>query len=243
VAEPRALRLLWLAPQAPPQETARAMGQAGWQVLHLDGSDRTADWVGRLAPDMVVLQMHIQAVPWLLEIRRTTTAPILVLTLARQDSAQSCLFESGADAVLHSGSTPRLLLARLAALQRLRPAAGGGSVHVGELLVPPLLRGARWGPQVLDLSPTEQALLHELVRSQGRAVTRSALGACLAPGRRERASRTVDVMISRLRLRLKKQAVHEVQIRAVPGVGYCLTRRAAAPTAGSVAACGRAPGP
>lgn len=230
MSEPRSpLRLLWLAAAAPPPpEVARVLEQALWQVLHLDHSTCAAAWVRRLTPDAVVMQMQASDTAALITVRAVTTAPILVLTAAHQEHAQLRLFQAGADAVLHSASSAGLLLARLRALQRLRPPPQASSVHVGDLLVPPLARGARWGGQTLDLSPTEQALLHELVRRQGRAVTRGALDACLARRQRQRHQRTVDVLISRLRLRLKEQAVHDVQIRAVPGVGYCLTTLAAA---------------
>lgn len=236
MAERALQRLLWLAPDAPAPETARAIGRAGWQVLHVDNSDRVADWISRLAPDLLVLQLHQQAAAWLHEIRPTTVAPIVVLTPTNHESEQSQLFEAGADAVLQHGASPRLLMAWLTALQRLRAPAAAQPVHAGALLVPPLSRGVRWGPQLLDLSPAEQALLHELVRWQGHTVSRSALRACLAPGLAEERrtdgaavrERTVDMMISRLRRRLARQAVHAVQIRAVHGVGYRLTCPAAA---------------
>lgn len=226
MSEPRPWRLLWLASAPPAPATAQALSEAGWQVLHLDHSSRTAAWLLRLAPDALVLQLAKPAVDLLREVRPVTAAPIMVLTVAHQEADQLRLFDAGADAVLHHASTPRLLLARLAALQRLRPAAQPSSVHVGDLLVPALAEAARCGPQRLDLSPTERALLHELVRQQGHTVSRDALGACLAPRPRQRHQRTVDVLISRLRHRLKQQAVHHVQIRTVPGVGYCLTQMA-----------------
>lgn len=215
------MRLLWLAQDPPARETARALGGAGWQVLHLDLGARTAAWVSRLAPAVVVLHTNRPNLAWLREIRAATVSPLLVLTVAQQESEQMQLFEAGSDAVVHTSASPRLLLARLAALHRLHQTVA--PVHVGELRVPPRWPVARFGELALELSPTEQALLHELVRSQGRTVSRSALSACLAPRRRQRHERTLDVLISRLRQRLKAQAVHEVQIRAVPGLGYCLT--------------------
>jgi DNA-binding response OmpR family regulator len=227
VSERPLMRLLWLANERPPQDTAQAAGAAGWQLLHLDKGARTAAWVKRLAPEVVVMQWVRVDLPWLRETRAATPAPLLVLTAAREESEQAQLFDAGADAVLHAAASSRLVLARLLALRRLRPAAQTAPVHVGALQVPPLTQGARFGQQALDLSPTEQALLHELVRSQGRAVSRTALGACLAPRNQARHARTLDVLISRLRQRLRAQSVHDVQIRAVPGVGYCLTTAAA----------------
>lgn len=223
MAERPAQRLLWLSPDAPASDIARALGRSGWQVLHLDQCERLAPWLRRLNPDLVLLQMHPQALAWLREIRPITRAPIVVMTLADPDAEPAGLFERGADAVLRHDASPRLLLAWLGALQRLRAPTADQPVHAGDLLVPPLSRGVRWGPQRLDLSPAEQALLHELVRRQGHTVTRTALRACLGSDHTQGSARTVDMMISRLRRRLARQAVHAVQIRAVHGVGYRLT--------------------
>lgn len=225
--EPRTRRLLWLSRQAPGQATSQPLADAGWQLLHLDPSPTGIAWLRRLAPDVVVVQLQPAELGVLAQARAATESPILVLTVAHDEAAQLRLFEAGADALLHSHSSPRLVLARLAALERLRRGASA-SVHVGELLVPTPQDLRRPSDLRLDLSPTEQALLDELLRQQGQAVTRRALDACLSPRQRQRHERTVDVLISRLRMRLKALAVDDVQIRAVPGVGYCLTTAAAA---------------
>lgn len=136
----------------------------------------------------------------------------------------------GATAFVPWPLTPERLLAQLQALFRIvvareshgdkaaRPvssipvAADGWQVD--------RVRNQLWRThQCVSLTNAQSALLHTLLTSADRLVSRGQLAAVL-PGGHELSERAVDVYLSRLRRRLQQAGVTDLRIKAVSGRGY-----------------------
>jgi len=116
---------------------------------------------------------------------------------------------------------PRELLARIQNLLR----------RYGELASQTLSLGSfhldAQGRRLLDGDGTEIALtrgefdlLAALVESRGRVLSRVDLSEVISPDGATVSSRSVDVLVSRLRRKLADDSKHPVLLQTVPGVGY-----------------------
>jgi DNA-binding response OmpR family regulator len=136
--------------------------------------------------------------------------------------------ELGADDYVSKPFSVRELLARIkAVLRRAGPEAGaGGKAAVldgpGDLHLDPERRLAAVAGQALELTRLEFDLLHLLLASGGRVLTRERL--------LEQAwgydfvgdTRAVDSAVKRLRAKLRRASPEADCVRAVRGVGYRL---------------------
>lgn len=222
-AAPAAPRVALLGAREP---LAPLIAGSGWRIepCALDGAEtlRSADLLllATAGPD------DGDPLDLLRRLRDGSDCPLAVVGPALSEVDQIVLLELGADDVLALPMAPRLLVARLRALLRrgrsdeaLRRARRAGA---GALLVDVLTRRAWHDGRPVELTPTEVELLHALASQAGRPVERDRLQACLRASAGTQHARSLDVMVSRLRRHLRAQAVGDVEIRAVPGYGYCL---------------------
>lgn len=143
-------------------------------------------------------------VPLLLSVRPTQ--------LTRVDPAWSW------DDLVLQPYVPQELYVRLRALEwRTSEFSQPERVKLGELVLDPAAHEARVAGRPVELAPQEFALLLHLSRHRGRVLTRPALLRDVW-GLRGVATRTVDVHVRRLRVKLSDA----VSIETVRGVGYRL---------------------
>lgn len=199
-------------------EAPSLLATSGWRVERRAASDTEA----LLDADLLLLAADADPLEPLRRLRNgACTAPLAVIGERLSEVDQIVLLELGADDVLALPLAPRLLLARLRALlRRGRPRAQ--RAESGALVVDALRRRAWHGGRPIELTPTEVDLLHALVSHAGRPVDRDRLNGCLRGHDGTQHARSLDVMVSRLRRHLRAQAVRDVELRAVPGYGYCL---------------------
>ncbi len=215
------------------QVVVRELEGAGYEVEAVaDG--RTA--LSRLesAPeyDVVVLDWMLPGIDGLEVLRRlrqTSATPVLMLTARSEETDRVLGLEVGADDYLTKPFSMRELVARVRALlrrtelirQTLSADRGGdGETLVrGPLRLDPASHLATLEGTPLDLSPTEFALLHLLLRSPGRAFSRAYLLDTIWRESYIGGDRSVDNVV--LRLRKKLGPVGE-EIETVWGIGYRL---------------------
>ncbi|MFO0760106.1 MAG: response regulator [Byssovorax sp.] len=177
-------------------------------------------------PDAVVLDLMLPGKDGLTicrEVRGAYGGPILMLTARGGETDEIVGLESGADDYLAKPVRPLVLLARVRALLR-RPArrrdGEGSRLRLGELAVDPAARTARLRGEDLALTSGEFDLLHLLVSHAGQVVSRRRMYQELRGTEQDELDRAVDLMVSRLRHKLRSFSGQADRIKSVRGKGY-----------------------
>lgn len=148
---------------------------------------------------------------------------MLLLTARGQIEDRVAGLDSGADDYLVKPFAFEELLARVRALSRRLAPAGSepDELRAGELVLDLRAHSARWGPLVLDLTPTEWNLLECLLRHRGQTLSRQQILDYVWAFDTDVQPTMVDVYISYLRRKLVRPG-HPDPIQTVRGVGYRL---------------------
>lgn len=200
----------------------------GYLVSAASSGEEALRQVQAAPPDLVLLDLMMPAMDGLEVCRRlrqdpvTASLPIVMLT-AKGDEVDRVLgLEIGADDYIVKPFSPKELLARVrAVLRRSRPASGAAPLRLGALLIDLGTHTASVGGLALALTPKEFDLLRALLEARGRVLSREFLldrvwGYSRAS---EIESRTVDVHVRRLRVKLGPEGR---RILTVKSVGYRL---------------------
>jgi DNA-binding response OmpR family regulator len=208
--------------------------RAGFRVSAFPDGEEGLGQIFASRPDAVVLDLMLpgrSGLEVLREVRdepATRDLPVLVLTARSAEMDKLLGFEHGADDYLTKPFSPRELVARIKALlRRAQPSRAGGTIVAGDLKVDTLAHEATWRGRPLTLTPREFDLLAFLAHRPGRVMSREELLRKVWGYDYVGETRTVDVHIRRLRVKLgEKNRV----IETVTGAGYKLVapRRAAA---------------
>lgn len=214
------------------QVIIRELEASGYQVLHASDGMTALRLHSRERPALVILDWMIPKLDGLEVLRRlrqTAPTPVLMITARGEETDRVVGLELGADDYLTKPFSMREFTARVRALlrraelvQQILHADHSGSASAltyGALQLDPQAHQVELEGVQLDLSPTEFALLHLLLRSPGRAFSRSYLldtvwGETYAGG-----DRSVDNTV--LRLRKKLGALGDA-VETVWGIGYRL---------------------
>ncbi len=153
--------------------------------------------------------------------RNTRRIPIVILTAKGEETDVVLGLEMGADDYVTKPFSPRELSARVRAV--LRRAEAASEVEATRIEHGPLLLDAEryqvWlNGHALNLTLSEFRLLHALVSSPGRVLTRDQLVERITAGECIVTDRNVDVHISSLRKKFGDD--NEDLIVTVRGVGY-----------------------
>jgi len=180
--------------------------------------------------DLVVLDIMLpglSGIEVLHRLRHRSQLPVLLLTARGDDIERIAGLEQGADDYVPKPCTPGELVARIRAILRRterqgRDSNGEQSLRAGELELWAGTRQARWQGQLLALTGTEFNLLEELVRRQGRLVSRKELSENALGRPLSRYDRSIDVHISSIRQKLGLRPDGSPWITNVRGMGYQL---------------------
>ncbi|WP_349863493.1 response regulator transcription factor [Leifsonia sp. WHRI 6310E] len=198
---------------------------AGFGV-HVESDGRRAlDAVGRLRPAAIVLDIGVPGLDGI-ELCRTLRGrgdwtPVVFVT-ARDDEVDRIVgLELGADDYVTKPFSPRELVARVRGLVRR---SSGTPAAESRRLGPVSLDAGRRRVEVdgrrVDLTATEFDLLDHLMSQPGHVFTREQLLSSVWGVADYSSSRTVDVHVAQLRMKLGEAAG---VVRTVRGVGYSAT--------------------
>ena len=198
--------------------------RAGFRVAMAADGEEGLERIFASRPDAVVLDLMLpgrNGLELLRELREeplTRDLPIVVLTARAAEMDKLLGFEHGADDYLTKPFSPRELVARVQALLR-RSKAGSAEpvIEAGGLVVDANAREIRFMDNVLALTPREFELLAFFVHRPGRVMSREELLRKVWGYDYLGETRTVDVHVRRLRMKLGDK---NRWIETVTGVGY-----------------------
>ncbi len=175
--------------------------------------------------DLVVLDIMLPGMDGLdvcREIRRTSDAPILMLSARDEEMDRVLGLELGADDYVVKPFSPREVTVRIKKmLRRLRTPAEPRGLTLAELTVVPESFKAYIRGQEVDLTHKELEVLASMVAHAGEVLTREHLLNVAWGYDYFGDTRVVDALIKRIRQKIMAEGVHYA-IRSVYGVGYVL---------------------
>ena len=153
--------------------------------------------------------------------RHGVSTPVLMITALDTIHDRVTGLDSGADDYLAKPFSFADLLARLRALARRPREVRMPVLTVGQLQLDPAARTVQRGDVQIELTRKEFALLEELMRRPGEAVSRFELLECAWDDSYDNRSNVVDVYIGYLRQKIDRPFGAE-SIETVRGFGYRL---------------------
>jgi two-component system KDP operon response regulator KdpE len=178
-------------------------------------------------PTLIVLDLglpDVQGIEVCREIRRWSSAPIIVLTARHSDSEKVALLDAGADDyVTKPFSTAEFQARARAQLRRARltPLANiDAPIEVDGLTIDLAKPGIARRGEAIHLTRTEWDLLRALLKHAGRTLTHRQLFAAVWGGSYGDAQQYLRVHIRNLRRKIEDDPVRPRFIVTEPGVGY-----------------------
>lgn len=208
----------------------RAMLRAnGYQVVEAETArDGLAQAAGR-NPEVVLLDLGLpdaDGVDVARQIRRSTRAPIIVLSARGKEQDKVAALDNGADDYLTKPFGAPELLARIrVALRRAAAPDDGPPMPVfacGELKVDLVRREVFRGGEAVHLTPTEYKLLAALIRKAGKVVTHRQLLHDVWGANYEDQTHYLRVYMGQLRHKLERDPTRPRLLTTEAGVGYRL---------------------
>lgn len=156
------------------------------------------------------------------QIRQFSDIPIIMLT-ARGDVTDRIVgLELGADDYLPKPFDPRELMARLGAnIKRQQKSAVNASLQFGALRIDAQTQEVSVNDNIINLTTKEYELLILLSSTPGKTYSRDDLLSALRGTDLELFSRSIDILVSRLRQKLKPAE----PIKTVHGAGYAFVAK------------------
>jgi two-component system KDP operon response regulator KdpE len=156
------------------------------------------------------------------ELRRWSSAPILVLSAVGEEKEKIAALDAGADDYVTKPFSGDELLARLRAALRRTGSSAEPVIDVGELRIDRDKRSVSMAGNPISLTPTEYDLLRLLAENEGKLLTHPAiLRAIWGPAYREE-SNYLHVYVSHLRRKIEPDPARPRYLLNQPGVGYRL---------------------
>ena len=201
----------------------------GYQVMvSTDGSD-VLDQLADSAPDIVLVDLMLPGADGFdlcRAVREKSDVGIIVLSARRGETDKVRALDLGADDYLTKPFGIDELLARIqATLRRSRATPSSpvvATMHVGDVSMDFEAHSVTKAGERVHLTPTEYALLRELVSNAGRLVTHAELLQRVWGPEYVTQTEYTRVYVARLRAKLERPGDPEL-IATVPRVGYRFT--------------------
>jgi DNA-binding response OmpR family regulator len=199
----------------------------GFDVTEAADGDAALGLVARINPDLVILDVRLPArdgFDVLAELRRTSSACVIMLTARAEEVDRLLGLSLGADDYVTKPFSPREVVARVkAVLRRARqPATAEDVIEVGALEVDLGRREVAFRGSAVELTALELDLLVALASSPGRVFTRRQLLERVWGWDFFGDERVVDVHVRNIRQKLGDDAQRPAVIATVRGIGYKL---------------------
>ena len=201
--------------------------RAGYAVRTAGDGKAALALARRERPDLIVLDLGLPELDGLdvtRELRKTSDAPIIMLTARGEESDKLVGLELGADDYITKPFSPKELVARVrVVLRRVQNAINPNVeiLHAADLTLDlPRMRVTAEGRAIEELTPTEFELLAALARQPGRIYSRTQLLDAVHGIAFESYERAIDAHIKNIRRKIEPDPHAPVYILTVYGVGY-----------------------
>lgn len=202
--------------------------KSGYKVIEAEDGQTAVTLAKTQKPELMVLDLMLPGMDGL-EVcrlvknsRETAAIPIIMLTAKNEEIDKVIGLELGADDYLTKPFSPRELLARIKAVLRRsnKETAVGGELVVGKLKLNFARYEAYLGITKLELTPKEYEMLKLFVTNTGKVFTREQLLEKVWGYEYFGDTRTVDVHVRHLRVKLAQEPEVADAVETVRGVGY-----------------------
>ena len=155
------------------------------------------------------------------QIRHESTVPIVMLTARGEVTDRVVGLELGADDYLPKPFEPRELVARIqSVLRRFQDTPSTDVVTFGDLAVNLSTYEVRLNETLVELTSAEFELLALFMKNPGKVLDRDQIMEKVRGIEWESFNRSVDVLVSRLRQKLKDDPKHPRYLKTIWGTGY-----------------------
>ncbi len=183
-------------------------------------------------PDLIVLDLglpRMDGLDFTREFRKSSNAPIIMLTARSEESDKLIGLELGADDYITKPFSPKELVARVRVIFRRIESvktSAADVIRAADLtLDTQRLRVTAEGRQIEELTPTEFELLAALAAQPGRVFTRGQLLEAIHGVAFESYERAIDAHIKNIRRKIEVKSGEPRYVLTVYGVGYKFSDR------------------
>ncbi|MGZ9166462.1 MAG: response regulator transcription factor [Anaerolineales bacterium] len=201
--------------------------RAGYGVLTAHDGKLALSLAKTGKPDMIVLDLglpQLDGLDFTREFRKTSNAPIIMLTARAEETDKLIGLELGADDYMTKPFSPKELVARVRVVfRRMENVASTNMemIRVADITLDvPRMRVGAEKREIEELTPTEFELLVTLARQPGRVFTRAQLLDAIHGVAFESYERAIDAHIKNIRRKIEVKAGEPQYILTVYGVGY-----------------------
>jgi len=196
----------------------------GYEISEASTGEEGVELASKLKPDLILLDVNLPGISGIeacREIRRSSDAPIIMLTVRNAERDKVVALDAGADDYVTKPFSIEELLARVrASLRRHAPAEALPAFHAKDLSVDFETRRVTAAGEEVHLAPKEFEVLKQLIIQQGKPVThRRLLQTVWGPEYGEE-TENLRVVINQLRKKIEKDPARPKYILTEPWIGY-----------------------
>jgi DNA-binding response OmpR family regulator len=191
----------------------------GYTIVEAEDGRKALDIFNNVEINLIILDiMMTEYDGWTVcrEIRKSSKAPIIMLTARSEESDELFGFELGADEYITKPFSPKILVARVKALLR-RSYMENEKISYNGLEIDTNGHRVLIEEKEIEMTPKEYELLHFMVQNEGKALTREQILNGVWGYDYYGDLRTVDTHVKRLRTKLRNKNSY---IQTIRGVGY-----------------------
>ncbi len=200
--------------------------QCGMELMSASTPEKGLKLIQQTSPALIILDIMLptrSGFDLCREIRQTSSVPIIMLTARSEITDRIVGLKLGADDYVLKPVDPAELVARIESVLRrskLSDPRLGSVVRYNGLELNFNQRTVFLENQEVNLTTTEFSILELLVRNAGRVMSRDEILDNLRGIEWESFNRSVDVLLSRLRQKLKEDPKNPKFFRTIRGSGY-----------------------
>jgi two-component system, OmpR family, KDP operon response regulator KdpE len=196
----------------------------GYTISEVSSGEEAVEATSKLKPDLILLDVNLPGMSGIetcREIRRSSDAPIIMLTVRNAERDKVVALDAGADDYVTKPFGIEELLARIRASLRRHPSMDSLPPFVSkELSVDFETRQVMVGGEEVHLAPKEFEVLRHLIANQGRPVTHRRLLQIVWGPEYGEETENLRVVINQLRKKIEKDPSQPRFILTEPWVGY-----------------------